>query len=290
MLAVGAVALPSSVTAQDAATTPTDRATIVVTGRSKAEKERVSAAVRAMAQQRDRNEPVGRFAAPICFATAGLPQDLLASIADRVIADAQLAGLQLAGDGCRPNLLLIFVNDGRADMDWLRTKHSDWFWRMDLADIHRIVEEPGPVHVFTASEIVSRDGERMSVDPQTDVPQLNVSISSNIVLPVRRDIQASIMLIDRVAVPGRTAIQIADYAALRTLAMIRPQPVQGIDTIMSLFNPTSASPPAEMTAFDRGYLKALYAGAGNERATLKLDRIASTIVAERAAEVGPDRP
>jgi hypothetical protein len=225
--------------------------------------------------------PLGRFTDPVCFGTAGLARPLLLTVANRILLDAKQAGVPLAGDNCKPNILVLFADDGRAELGEIRKRQAWLFGDLPPSEISRIINEPGPVHVWTASEIRSTEGERIHGG------KLVISVSSFIMLPVRRDLLFSVMMIDRQAVAGRSLMQIADYAAMRTLAMTRPRGVTGQDTILSLFDPNSAPPP-EMTRFDRGYLRGLYAGPGNLPSNMKLSQIAHRVIKDMKAEQAAD--
>jgi hypothetical protein len=200
--------------------------------------------------------------------------------------DAAQAGIRLAGDGCDPNIVVIFVDDGKAELTALAKRRPLLFGDSQPSEIRAILNEPGPVHVWTASEIRSRDGDRLDYGG-SGPPTLKVPIATRIGLPVRRDMLSTVMLIDRKAVLGRSLKQIADYAAMRTLAMVRPKGASGGDTILTLFDPDTATPPAGMTGFDTGYLKALYAGSGTQRGPAKVGMIARSIIREGARAPSP---
>ncbi len=70
------------------------------------------------------------------------------------------------------------------------------------------------------------------------------------------------MVIDADAIDGLTLIQIADYAAMRTLAITRDPKGAAMaqDSILALFDPTQTSAkPASLSKSDAAYLHALYA-------------------------------
>ena len=78
--------------------------------------------------------------------------------------------------------------------------------------------------------------------------------------------------------------QLADYAAMRTLARTRPadgtghEAGEGSDTILTLFAPGDpAGRPRGLTTFDAGYLEALYHGPATEPAMAKTRQIARAI-------------
>lgn len=249
---------------------------IVVEGRMLADDARIRALARAISPRVGFDQPLARFTDRVCFATAGLAAPMLRTIGYRLTEDADAAGIPLAGDGCTPNILVMFVEDGAAEARALLQRQPGLFGDMQPGEIRAMLHEPGPVHVWSISEVRSRDGDRMGYG-QEGPPTLKVPFATRIGLAIRRDMLSTVMLIDRKAVAGRTLRQIADYAAMRTLAMIRPKGATGGETILTLFDPAS-SPPPEMTAFDRGYLKALYEGSATERGATKVAMIARSIV------------
>lgn len=288
---LGATLLPWTALAQDAppASTPaaaTQSDTIIVEGKPLADEARVRALARAITPRVGFDQPLARFTDPVCFATAGLPRSMLQTIGARLAEDAAEAGIRLAGDGCDPNIVVIFVDDGRAELKTL-VKRRPWLFRdKQPSEIRAILDEPGPAHVWSVSETRSRDGDRLNYG-DGGAPSLKVWIASRIGLPVRRDMLSTVMLIDRKAVLGRSLHQIADYAAMRTLAMVRPKGATGGDTILALFDPDVPASPAGMTGFDRGYLKALYEGSGSQRAFTKVAMIARSINKDVASGADP---
>jgi len=288
--ATPSIAQQAAPAAAPAPASPPAGDTVVVTGRTVPNAAKVRALARAITPAVGWDEPLARFTDPVCFGTTGLPRPMLEALGARLADNAVAAGVPLAGDGCRANILLMVVDDGHATLKELLRKKPWLFAGLELSEIRAIIDEPGPAHVWTSSEIRSRDGDRAFVDTN-GVSHLSVPIASRVVLPTRRDILASIILIDRKAVIGRSLNQLADYAAMRTLATVRPKGATGGDTILTLFDPGTAAPPAAMTGFDRGYLKALYEGAGNLRINTKIGQITREVVRNGpAAPSGPPPP
>jgi hypothetical protein len=174
---------------------------------------------------------------------------------------------------------VLFVDDGRRDLTDLRRRRPTMFANLDRSAIRRIAAMPGPVHVVTTSRERGSQGDPIFVGINGD-RILNVPFASRVVLPIRRDITASVVLIDRSAIVGLTSRQIADYAAMRSLAMLNPDGALSGTSILTLFAPANAPVPEGMTPFDRGYLKALYTGSGDQRAIAKIDQIARGIASE----------
>ena len=270
-------------TSADAAT---EDSTIVVTGGAFPDPKRIRALSHAITPHGGYAEPLARFTDPVCFVAAGLPHDLLIKISNRLAIDAHTAGMPLGGANCRPNVAVLFVDDSASELKNVRAHYPNLFGNLEPADIREIVREPGPVHTWWVTQTASSDGDLPFASPSGGAaPMLTVRSSSFIVLPIRTDVRFAVLVIDRRALLGLSSDQIADYAALRTLSGARPPAIEDGNTILTLFQP-GATPPAEMTSFDRSYLKALYSGRGNEPATRKVSQMARAVMRdakERAA-------
>lgn len=255
---------------------------IIVTGRATQDRKQAEALTRAITPRTASDDPLPRFQDSVCFLTSGLDRATLEAIADRIAADAEQAGLRLAGDGCHPNVLVVFVAGIDAELKRLERGHATVFGDRTPSEIRDIAHQPGPVRAWSNTEVRSRDGDPIARDGR-----LRVSISSRLVATIRKDMLASVVLVERSAVVGKTTRQIADYVAMRALASLRPQGVTGTNTILSLFA-SAGTAPAEMTAFDRGYLRGLYSGGANQFASVQQGLIVRTILkAEKAAATAP---
>jgi hypothetical protein len=91
------------------------------------------------------------------------------------------------------------------------------------------------------------------------------------------------MVIDSSATLGKTLTQIADYAALRSLADLKSRaPVTRERTILTLFQPGSA--PDGLTPYDLAYLKGLYSGPSSLKADMRMHEIVSTAIRDGATD------
>lgn len=268
---------PAAAPAQDHPASSGDP--IVVTARPLPPKDEIRALARTITPPSGSNEPLARFHDSVCFGTAGLDRRSLEDIGNRLAADAEQAGLDLAGDGCKPNVIILFVDGVDAQIRTLVQRKWWVFGDRTPAEIRGVVNEKGPVRAWSNNEIRSRDGNRIRPNGV-----LNIESASRIVSSIRRDTLASVVLIERSAAVGKTTSQLADYAAMRALAGARSQHTSGRDTILALFDPATATAPAELTAFDRGYLRGLYAGEANAFASTTKGRIVREVLKAKAAE------
>jgi hypothetical protein len=148
------------------------------------------------------------------------------------------------------------VDDGQATIRDIEHERYWLFNDMPRHELRELLGEEGPVHVWTATTLRTRDGMPAGSGQWM--------ASSRIYLAMREDIVWVLVLFDRDDARGKTLLQLADYATMRGLARTRPVEADGqpMDTILALFDAGSA-PPAEMTAFDRAYLGAIYDGLPN---------------------------
>lgn len=227
--------------------------------------------------------PFARFYDPICVHVAGLPAEANRVIADRVGEIAGMLRLKQAGPGCAPNLLVLFVPDGKAAVARLKHSSAQGANSQTLADLRRIAGEPGSARAWIEVETRSRDGDRPRYTPGS-APDLRLSTSSRLSSLVRRDILSATVVIDRDAMADRDLRQAADYAAMRALTGARLRDAPAHNSILSAFTPDGDdASPAALTSYDRGFLTGLYAGSGNTFSGMKKQAIVRDMARERDA-------
>ncbi|MGI4731411.1 MAG: hypothetical protein ACRYFW_06660 [Janthinobacterium lividum] len=203
--------------------TPTSGSTVVVTGRRLPQKKVVEHLTHAITPTLDASETLARFPDAVCPAAEGMPANYDARLAARIRADAAAAGIRVDAPGCRPNVIVMLVPDGQAVVRELRRTRSYMFGDMEKTRVDAMIADPGPVHGWTVTRLRSRDADTLRNGTMLqDVPEIEVRSASIIESATRRDIDASVLLIDIDAAIGKTVNQLADYAAMRTLARTRP--------------------------------------------------------------------
>ena len=264
-----------------AATLPSDRE-IVITSEASAKADVARRFVRQLSTATPNDRPLARFSDPICVGSAGLPKAAGQVVVDRVSQIAASVGLRIGVPDCTPNLFVLFVEDGRAEVRKLARGGSAGIRGQSLADVDRIAGEPGRARAWSEVETRSRDGDRPSHAPN-DPAVLQVATSTRLSSPVRRDILSATVLIDRDAVAGRDLRQVADYAAMRALTGARLSGSASESSILALFTPDGdADAPPGLTGFDRSYLEGLYAGRGDLSSSMKRQSIVAHMVQGRA--------
>lgn len=247
---------------------------IVVTGRMRDRMRDTARRVEAALPPTTLEQPLARFTDPVCPGVVGMARAPAQAVVDRIGVVVDMLGLSVGAPGCDPNLLVIATADGRALVRRMMTRRTGNLRAQTLADMRRILAEPGGARGWVEWEPRSRDGDRPVDGPP---PVLEVQGSSRIVSAARRDIVSAIVVIDHAALATRDPVQIADYAAMRALADARPARIGDTVSVLAAF--TAAGAPATLTPFDLGLLRGLYKGQGNVTAGMKRATMVREILA-----------
>lgn len=204
--------------------------TVIVIGKRLSDRMRVQKLVEAITPDVSFDKPIARYTDPVCFAVGGLKTSQSREIADRLVADAERAGLRLARGQCTPNIVIVFVDDGPKEVEKIWKRRPQIFGSREIREVKSIMNEPGPAHAILSIAVRSADGRALSGK------WLKIDGASQISLPIRYDILSSVLIIDRKATIGLTLTQLADYAAMRTLTNSRSGGADSDGTILGLFN------------------------------------------------------
>jgi hypothetical protein len=220
---------------------------------------------------------LAKFNHAVCPRVLGLPDPLATQIEDRMSDVAVAAGAQVAKRPCKGNMVLIVTDDGSDLVRRMQKVRSHLIVGLEADELRALIKTPGPVRSWTFTAVENEDGQGIS-DPMDGSPvTLEVRSASHISLPTQQSIGVAIVVINSDALPGKSGVQIADYAAMRTLA--RTNPVEGggkIETILALFGEGGATLP-ELSAADLAYLQSLYAMPGTRDSRDQVSRIARDV-------------
>jgi hypothetical protein len=272
----GTVALGAPAAAQDEEAPPSGDGSIVVT------EDRTPPTSREVSRQaRDISDitsdiydrPLARIEDRLCPGVIGLRQDAAELMIDRIRWNADRFDVRQADDtSCSPNLIIAFVDDGKAQIAELFDKQPWLFETLSITERERLLQEDGPVRVWTTAQTRTRDGMPIARrENLTDPPVVQMWMAhSKIYLTIREDITQVVVLFDKAGVRGKTVIQLADYATMRSFARTKNTAGDApLDTILALFD-ANHEPPGGLTEFDQAYLRSLYDWIPNLPAASKL--------------------
>ena len=217
-------------------------------------------------------------------------------------ASVRIVAAALAGDTVDTRALDAACDAFADDPDGLvktaRKQYHKVFVQLSDTDLRNALAE-GPVHAWRNIVLIDAmgrafAGERFGFEDKSGYDPANIAAlesGGTPPMPDKRDVHASainsVIVISRAVTRGKSAAQIADYAAMRTLTGARP-PAKGSiasASILSLFDDDVSPVPLEISDMDLGLLGGLYAlRTPTENAAIELDRISKKMVSTGATD------
>lgn len=230
----------------------------------------------------DHQGQIARFEDRVCPALFGLPENQKAAVEARLRKVASAIGIEVEGPGCRPNLVVTVAAD---PTDFIRTLHRKrpWLFRdLRRAEVDRLEAGRGAARAWHLIGSRESDGRRAQhfVDTQGEYLDAHLTPShqfSRLKKSTRPMLNVAFVVFELGSVVELTVPQLADYAAMRGLAMTRADPHATAEgrSILGLFEDRreGRAPALSLTAWDLAYLKALYGTrsvttAARQRATM----------------------
>ncbi|WP_343615340.1 TraB/GumN family protein [Novosphingobium sp.] len=206
---------------------------------------------------------IARFKGPICLKVVAEDKSFAAAVEDRFAEETRRLGLGVNRAVCTPNVEIAISSDHQRFLQRFLGLYGqltdDALSKRALASIREnkiIVWSLGPT---SESPPASRHYEsiRIAHHEFRDVDAA-AGEASLIGHSGNSNRQAALLIVDSSMIDGRTASQIADYAAMRLLGQTTDA-LPEVQSILRLFRPERPVPDG-FTAFDRVYLDQLYAG------------------------------
>lgn len=202
----------------------------------------------------ERDGQVARFDRRICPGTVNLPREAAQVINDRIARAALIAGLNVSGPGCTPNVLVIATDDSDRLAPRLMRENRRQF------AYHVSFQERGPDLLAE----FSRPGRIVRWWHLTELDQVGHDAGSRLRAAHETDIFGAIIVLDTKRTGPVTLNAVGDYLALTALARLSPDAdLAGLDTVLNLFSLEPSARPPAMTAWDEAYLEALYSARGD---------------------------
>ena len=271
--------------------------TIVVTGKSLRTEEQTRETIRRATRTVDGQ--LARFFVPVSPRVTGFETQYERTVAERIKQVAEAIGARAGGEGCVANFYVVIVDDGREFVAELERQHPEALEGLSRREWDRLSGDEGIARSWNATAMTNSAGAVAGRPSPSagggsvktgfagssvsfgDVNVMRAYESSNINPSVQQAIMSAWVVIETGATFGKSLTQIADYAAMRGLAMVRPAELASSeDTILALFEPGSPAEPARLTEFDQAYLKSLYRVQGRRWARQQVRQMADAITRE----------
>jgi hypothetical protein len=246
---------------QVAASPPANSEEIVVQG-MRVNKEKVREFIRAVTEAPYEGQ-LGRFHSPACPVAMGLTDQQNANVAARMRAVAAAASIRVATEPCTPNIFVIVAADKRAALDELDHRFPMYFNGMTSKQVEALKASPAPAVAWQVSSRLSADGLPLEKPMGADFYRVSGTFNpSRTHASTEPTFLVSVVVIDLKSAGGLTTTELADYAAMRTLAATDPERIvrTGAPTILGVLGqPDDKALPLTLTYWDLAFLKSLYA-------------------------------
>lgn len=284
LLAAALALVPAAQAGQDGAAESVQEDSVVVTGRRDAPPPEATF-VEALAVP-SANRQLARVEKPVCPAALGLSGADAEALTRRIRRIARAAGAQVADARCRANLVVLVVaNRARAIEHW-RRQRPDFFAGMTQREIDALAGGSGPVVAWQVVEMKGPGGRQVGrVDSMYDYSIVPEAIPYRLGRQVQFEFSGSFLLVEAAAIGDASITQLADYAAMRTLARTDPAAAmaQPLPTILAMFERPGEPVPLSVTEWDLRFLRALYSARIADNAAAQQRDMARSV--RRQAEV-----
>lgn len=275
---LAACALAASATAMPAwAQQSTDQDPgIVVEGELEQER-KIKAFIGAFTKAPPRGQ-IGQFHSQVCPIVLGVGDEQGMLVNQRIRKIARAAEVPVAGERCRPNVLVLIVSDKRGLVAELDRKQPWLFGERSNREIRALIEAPGDAVAWHVATMINRDGRPMYSDRDGMQIARTMGSTSRIFSQAKPTFKGAILVIDRDAIAGLSTTQLADYAAMRLFADTDPADAPaGAATILTLLEDWEANRPTPltMTPWDLSFLKSLYGTSNDLYATAQRGQMES---------------
>jgi len=209
------------------------------------------------------SDPLSRYAVDqYCPAVLGLSEQRNAEIAARMRTVAAAAGVRPAAEGCLPSALVVFVDDKASFLRAFRAQHPIYF--TDLrGEGWATAREDGPAVAWSLVQMVDPEGMPVQRSIEGYAIVDSATGGSRLRAMVRPVVAMSVVIVERRALVGLTATQIADYVLMRTLTDRPPAALEvpaNLTILGALTAPMGSVVPSSLTSWDLAYLRGRYSG------------------------------
>lgn len=229
----------------------------------------------------------------LCPSVTGLTPAAAQGLIDHIALQANELGVSTGASGCRPNVVIIFADDGNRVAREIADTRRDllgYYGSQEIsaggrAELDGFVNTPRAVRWWHVSQTVTADG-RVLQDTQSTVAagtgqdaagantnpgapvgtgmsgvQVVRSRGTNMRRETRQDLGFALVIVERSAISDVPGQAVGDYLTMAVLAPLKlSADARSYPSILNLFvqQADGSDYPAELSAWDRGFLRGLY--------------------------------
>lgn len=222
----------------------------------------------------NRGRNLARWEDEVCVGVANMQSDAAQYVVDRISTVAEDLGLQPGAPGCRPNILIVATTDANSLAQALVERRPRAFrpggvgTDQGAAALRDFQNSDRPVRWWSVSAPVDSDtgavATRLPGDCQGAcasifdmAPVINIDSPSRLRTQIVDNLMRVVVIVDVNQIQNVSALQLADYIAMVTLAQINPDADTGsYATILNVFDDPQYA--ESLTDWDLSYLDGLY--------------------------------
>jgi hypothetical protein len=218
--------------------------------------------------------PAARWIDPVCVEVQGLQEAGKRAAEAKMRSVATTAGIEVAPNGCKPNIVVNFTQDGAGLAQEIHRLDSRRLEPFSPSAKDAVLTGAAPIRWMYSTEIRGRNGQKLiegggagstmpgthdgsgagsSLGGDSTMMHYESSIVSTL---TNRVLTSAIVIIDTDDAMGRRLDALAAYAALVAYAEIRNPEATPDGSILGMFG--TGTPPRDLTAQDAAFLSALY--------------------------------
>ncbi len=198
---------------------------------------------------------VSRWRDPVCPYVVSTSEKLRVYVRERLLEVAESVPVRSTRKAdCEPNLFIVITPEPDAFVERWKQRDGGMFSWKPRGGVERT--ESGPVRTWHLADLEPADGS--PINQKDGQPPGFKMKGSRIEVNAMEAMSVAVILIDANAVTQVTPQQLADYVAMRSFAKVDvTADLSSTPTILKLFAPEGGA-PAEITDFDRAFLRGLY--------------------------------
>lgn len=225
---------------------------------------------------------IARYSDGICPVAIGVNEQFGGRVADRIRKVAETAGAPVTTQPCEGNLLVFFVNSPAEFFQSVEREHPAWLRSLSRYSRKELAASNEPILAWHLTTRTNGEGEgsHEDVSASQPVPTMRVRDSSVVQPVTRQTIDSAFVVVSLSAIDGRPIYQIADNIALQALTSVDVPESSQVTTVLTALKQEPSKAAAMMTAADLAFLRALYAGDGEQNAASERRRLAEAMAGD----------